>query len=126
MICQFKHKRKLGAVVRPHLHWQQTAATAPVWKIDYKWVLNGAAVPASFTEGVTQAEEVFSWTSGNLAQISKWAELTPPAGDNVGTMLLIKLYREDNLAGAAATELAFEFDIHYQIDSPGSQDEYTK
>jgi hypothetical protein len=123
MIAQFPHKRKLGAEVRPHIHWQQSEATVPVFKMSYKWVLNGGLVPADWTT-VAITSNAFTYTSGNLAQISKWAALTPPEGDAVSTMLLIKLFRDDNTLPASA--LAFEFDIHYQIDSDGSRQEYVK
>jgi hypothetical protein len=125
IVAQFPHERKLGATVKPHLHWQQASATLPVWKMDYKWVINGEAVPALFTEGIEPSVvETFDYTTGNLAQISQWAALTPPEGDNVSTMLLIKLYRDDSTA--PETVLGFEFDIHYQIDTPGSKQEYVK
>lgn len=123
MIAQFPHGRKLGAAVKPHIHWQQSAATAVVWKMEYKWVNNGGLVPAAFTL-LTADSNSFTWESGNLAQISPFGEITPTEGDGVSSYMLIKLYRDD--ATTAGDVLAFEFDIHYQIDTIGSKDEFVK
>jgi hypothetical protein len=124
IIAQFPHQRKNGFEVRPHIHWQQSNATPPVWKMDYKWIINGQTVPETFETGVPQANQIFTYTSGNLAQISRFPAITPPANDNISAMLLIRLYRDDNIA--IGDVLAWEFDIHYAIDDAGSQHEYTK
>jgi hypothetical protein len=39
-------------------------------------------------------------------------------------MLLIKLYRDDN--DYSGDVLAWDFDIHYQIESLGTREEYYK
>jgi len=123
--CQFKHKRKLGATVHPHIHWIQKEEALPTWKIDYRWLINGAAVPATFTPGIEpDTYEAFTYESGNLAQISKWEAIAPPDDDNVSATLQIKLYRDDNAGPEIA--LGVEFDIHFQIDTPGSKQEYVK
>jgi len=124
IVAQFPHSRKLGFEVRPHIHWQQANALLPVWKMDYKWILNGQAVPGTFTVGVQPFDVAFDYVSGNLAQISMFPAITPPTGDNVSTMLLVKIYRDDNVA--IGDVLAWEFDIHYASDDAGSQDEYVK
>jgi len=39
-------------------------------------------------------------------------------------MMLVKLYRDDNTYTGDA--LTFQFDIHYEIDTVGSRQEYVK
>jgi hypothetical protein len=124
IVAQFPHKRKLGHEVRPHVHWLQANATLPVWKMDYKWILNGQLVPGTFTEGVEPTSHIFPYVSGDLAQISVFPFITPPTGDNISAMLLIKFYRDDNQP--IGNVQAWEFDIHYAIDDAGSQQEYVK
>lgn len=123
IIVQMPHDYKLGTNIKPHVHWQQSAATAVTWKMDYKWFKNGAAVPASFTT-LTTNTGVFTYTSGNLLQVSSFGEIDGSAMDAISSMLLIKLYRDDNVT--TGDVLAFEFDIHYQRDSLGSRFEFVK
>jgi hypothetical protein len=123
LIVQFPHGYSEGTNIRPHLHWQQSNASAPKFKLDYKWFNNGEAVPSSFTTIETN-REAFSYTSGNLTQISSFPELDG-TGKKLSSMFLAKLYRTADV-GVNADVLAFQFDIHYQIDIPGSQQEFIK
>ena len=123
MIGQIPHKYKLGTDIYPHIHWQQGEDKAVTWKLAYKWFKNGAAVPADFTT-ITTATGIFTYTTGNLLQISAWAAIDGSGVDTVSSILLMKLYREDNVY--TGDVLAFEFDVHYQIDSQGSPLQYEK
>lgn len=121
LIAQFPHKYKIGTMLRPHIHWQQTGADFPVWKLDYKIVTNGIAVPSSFTTIQTNTG-VFPYDSGNLGQISCFPSIAGLSG--LSDFVLVKMYRDDNVVSGDV--LAFEFDMHYQIDSIGSGQEYSK
>ena len=123
IVAQMPHDYKLGSNIRPHIHWQQSAATAVTWKMDYKWFKNGDAVPASFTT-ISTNTGVFTYTSGSICQLSSFPEINGSAIDTVSSILLIKLYRDDNVT--TGDVLGFEFDIHYQIDSLGSRLEFVK
>ena len=127
-VMQFNHDRAPGSLISPHLHWQQMNSNAVVWKISYKWFDNGDAVPANWTD-LTHNANIFTYTSGNILQISEFPEIAGAAIVGVSSIFLVKVYRDDNVDGGAGSgdALAFEFDIHYQIDTPGgSYDEYTK
>lgn len=124
---QMPHNWAEGTEVFPHVHWIQTAAGLPLWRISYKWFNNNATYPAAFTD-VDVTENAFTYTSGNLAQISKFGGLSGN-GKIISSMLTIKLQRiggdaADTLNGATAN--LFEFDIHYKIDGHGSEREYFK
>ena len=128
IIMQFPHDYKHGTNIYPHLHWQQMNTNTVVWKLDYKWFKNGAAVPAAFTT-VAATGQAFTYTSGNLLQIQTWAAIDGSAIDSVSSIFLAKLYRDDSVNGGAGSNdaLAFEFDIHYEIDTPGgSSAQYSK
>lgn len=123
IIAQLPHAYKLGTNLKPHIHWQQSADTAVVWKMDYKWFENGDAVPANFTT-IASDTDVFTYTSGDLAQISSFPEIDGSGVDGISSMLLIKVYRDDNTT--TGDVLGFELDIHYQINSIGSSGEFNK
>lgn len=119
IIGQLPHGYLAGSDIKPHIHWQQTGATVPTWKIAYKWFNNGAAVPAAFTT-ISATGEVFTYVSGSLAQISTWPAISG-TGMKESSILLIKLYREDNTV--TGDVLAFEFDIHIQKNKRGTYTE---
>lgn len=126
IIAQLPHAYKEGSDLRPHIHWQQMNTNAVVWKMQYKWFNRGDIVPAAFTT-LTHLNNVIPYSSGNISQVSAFPVLSG-VGKTVSSILLIKVYREDNVdAGAGGGDaLAFEFDIHYESDALGSETEFIK
>lgn len=122
IIAQMPHKYKEGSDIYPHLHWQQSAATAVTWVMEYKWFGLGVAVPAAFTT-LSSSSTIFTYTSGNLSQITAFTPIDG-TGYGISSLLLVKLYRNDNVT--TGDVLAWDFDIHYQIDTIGSLGEFTK
>jgi hypothetical protein len=122
-IVQLPHSYKEGTSIYPHVHWRQAADQTPVFKLAYKWYNNGAAPPAEFSI-YEMSTKVFTYASGTLGQISKGAAPIAGTGKTISSMILCKLYREDNAyTGDVLTD---QFDIHYELDQPGSDDEYEK
>jgi hypothetical protein len=120
---QMPHRWLEGRTVYPHVHWHQSSADLPVWKLDYRWIALGEAV-GSWTTGYTMNYQVFEYTSGTLSQISTNLVGIDGTGKGISSILQIKLYRDDNvLAGDA---LAVSFDLHHEIDSMGSETEFYK
>ena len=124
---QLPHNYMEGSNIYPHVHWVQTAAGLPLWRLDYKWFNNGVTYPAAFTQ-IDIVDSVFTYTSGNLVQISRFP-LIVGTNKNISSILQLQLSRiggdaSDTLNGATANLL--EFDIHYAIDSHGSQRQFRK
>lgn len=133
MIVQFPHAWATGTAISPHLHWIQSSADIPNWLIEYRWYDNGDTVPATWTQA-PYGTHAYTYTSGSILQLTEFAISVPVGIDGVSSILDIKFYRDtgntssefagsDPLSGNA---LAKEFDIHYQVDSLGSDTEYTK
>ena len=122
-VVQLPHGYKEGTGVFPHVHWKQTQNLAPVFKLDYKWFNVGAAVPAEFSTYVMD-ELALPYVSGSIQQINYNDEPIAGTGKTISSILLCKLYRDDNVYTGDA--LAYQFDIHYEIDGFGSATEYTK
>jgi hypothetical protein len=123
IIMQLPHDYKQGTNIKPHVHWQQSAATAVTWKMDYKLFDPEELIPASFTT-LTTSTGVFTYTSGNLHQISSFGEIDCSGVSGVSSVLLVKVYRDDNTT--TGDVLGFEFDVHYQRDTMGSRQEFIK
>jgi len=124
MNVQFPHKRKNGSNISPHIHYIQDGLTAATFVMEYRWYKNGGPVPATWTT-IESTGGVFPYVSGTLLQIVSFPDIDGSALDTVSSMMDIKLYRKTG-DGVAGDVLVKEFDIHYQIDSAGSKDEFTK
>lgn len=133
MSVQLNHDRKEGADVIPHLHWWQTTSAMPNWMIRYRWQRNGQAKVSGFTNAIWTSN-AFTYTSGTLNQITSFGAITPPSGDGVSTILQIRLIRDTGNAstlfsgaevGLGSMDAVF-LDTHKEVDSYGSNTEYTK
>jgi hypothetical protein len=125
IIGQFPHTRKNGSNIRPHIHFVQTSASQPVFKMDYRWYKNGEDPTVAFTT-VTFNSFAFTYPgSGSILQIVSCPEIDGSLIDSVSSVLDIKIYRDDNVVSGDI--LTKEFDIHYQIDIlGGSRQEFIK
>jgi hypothetical protein len=118
---QMPHAWTQAGEVRPHLHYVQTGADLPVFKLAYRFYNNGAEVPAFAT--ITSTTGVFTYTSGSMLQILLFPSIS--MGD-LGTSAWfdMKLWRDD--AVVAGDVLVKGFDFHYPQDAFGSRAEYVK
>jgi hypothetical protein len=122
-IVQLPHRWKTGTTIYPHVHWRQTANETPVFKLDYKWYSIGATVPANFVT-LTISTKVVTYSTGTIHQISNSTTGISGEGKGISSILVCKLYRDDNQG--AGDVLVDQFDIHHEIDAPGSREEYSK
>ncbi|MDA3856229.1 MAG: hypothetical protein PF569_08280 [Candidatus Woesearchaeota archaeon] len=130
VIGQFPHTRRLNSPIRPHIHWTQKQAGNVKWRLRYKWIYNNSIVPTAFTE-ITTIDTAFTYTSGNIMQISTFGLIEPPIVEentNISAVLLMSFSRlgSDAEDTYPASALFHEFDIHYVIDTFGSFQEFSK
>lgn len=122
---QMPHRWKEGSAVYPHVHFLQDQNLTPTFKIDYRWVNIGAAVP-DFTTGHTLGTIVGTetWTTGLLHRIVHNATGISGTGKTFGSLLQVKLYRDDDTYVGDC--IAVSFGLHFEIDSFGTSSEYAK
>lgn len=142
---QMPHGWKEGTSIFPHVHWTsgraneegtlETLSTAPganrvTWGLEYTWVNVGSEFPATtIITGTAVA-------TPNAGSIALYEHVITPigtggingSGKKLSSMLVCRLFRNssagtDTYAGEAGL---LEIDFHYQIDSDGSNQEYTK
>ena len=99
------------------------------WQLQYRWAKIGEVMDASWT--TIGASTVSTGTpDGDTANEHLITPLPTIDGTGAGIsdMLICQLSRvHDNVADTyGADARLFEFDIHYQIDQPGSEQEFTK
>lgn len=125
-VVQLLHSYKEGTELRPHVHWvgEDNTAGNVVWKMSYSWANIGEAFPTETSIQVTDANS----TTTDEHNLAEFASITG-TGKGLSSMLLCSLRRHSSNAADTYTgkdAYLLEFDIHYQQDTLGSQQEYSK
>ena len=124
-IAQLPHSYKEGTNIDAHLHWQpETTNTGDVvWKLNYAF----ASIDSSFSAvdsfwvvqagaGVALGHQVVEFGDIDGTDIKISAII-------MGNLSRVGDHTEDDFTGIAD---GLEIDFHYQIDQPGSSNEYSK
>jgi len=111
IVAQLPHKRVPDSDIIPHVHCRLAGAGQPVMKMDYKWYNPSAtAIPSSFTT-YTMNVNTATWSTGTISNKIYGAAAIDGTGKTDSSVLIIKLYRDDN--AYTGDLLVDEFDIHY-------------
>jgi len=131
LVAQLPHSYKPGSTLRPHLHWAKSTSAAGnvMWQLDYKWAKIGEVIDASFTT-LSTTSAVAGTPDTNAAGkhlISSFGDISG-AGAQLSDILVMKLSRIGGNAADTygADAIMFEFDIHFESDISGSQNEYSR
>jgi hypothetical protein len=139
---QLPHDYKAGSTLYPHVHWSSTVAlgtTRPVWKLEYQWVNLHDAYSITTSNPLTgyrivsaagtdlESATLESLTGTRVSMITPLGSIDG-AGKSISSMLVMRLTRLTTDANDLFTGGAYliSFDIHYEVDSFGSGEEYTK
>lgn len=137
MTVQMSHRWKTGSTIYPHLHWWQTAAAMPNLLIGYRWQYENKAKTTAWTN-LAHSDNAFTWSTGTLNQITKFGSITPTTDAALSDCVQFRIYRDvsgastlfpDGAEVDAKTQddvYAVSFDIHFEIDQAGSDEEYVK
>jgi hypothetical protein len=127
-VAQMPHAWREGTAVRPHVHWVQPAAGNVLWRLEYRLIpaYNGPFPAEEQTINASTAIGTYPG-SGNYVNITTFGEIDM-TGFKVSSMIVFKLSRVggDALDTLAADVSLLEFDIHYEVSSPGSRQEFVK
>jgi len=132
--CQMPHTYKEGTDLEFHIHWtphargNEEASTLVGWKIDY------TAANVNGTFGATTTLDLSATTTGtdDKHEIIGAASVDG-TGLKVSHMIMVRIYREDTGADDtwsgttnAQSPVLLEMDIHHEVDTMGSRQEYIK
>ena len=125
--AQMPHGWKEGSYLSPHVHWSpiSTSTGSVVWRLSCETANVGEAYNGSYT----YISEVASYSDGTLNDhiLSDFSDLDM-TGKTISNMTLWRISRMATSGSDTYPQDArlLEFDIHYQIDSLGSNAEYLK
>jgi hypothetical protein len=128
LIAQMPHSWREGTVLIPHVHWAKTtsASGGVYWQLSYKWAEIGKVI----SNAVVIGNSIAAVSDNNIANthaLTRIGEIDS-SGKKISDMLLMQLSRVHNNSADTygASALLMEFDIHYQVSSPGSRREFVK
>ena len=134
---QVEHHFKLNGECDPHIHWIQSESGVPNWWLRYRFWKNGGEAGA--WTSIALDSGVFPYVSGAIMQIHKPVEDIHLSGAVNGSLgvsdfIDIEITRDINNSSslfAGADPLTGDaqlrsFDMHLQVDSDGSPEEYSK
>ncbi len=122
---QIPHGYKLESDLHPHIHWSpiDTTAGSVKWFLEYTITSINGTFSTPQTISVTDPSDGIAWKH-------QVVELPTISGTGLGisSMIVCRLYRDPADSSDTYTpDAAFlQFDVHYEIDTLGSSEEYTK
>lgn len=130
---QLNHDKDLSSSIYPHIHFFQKSNAVPNFVIQYRWQksLGEKVTSWSILKCNTLAEAYSGTTKNNIAYCTP---IAPPTGSGLSDIVQFRVGRDtgnvsglftgaDPFAGVAGV---LAVDIHFQINSFGSTDEYIK
>lgn len=134
VVLQLPHARKAGSDFHPHLHWIQTSDAVPNILIAYRTCNNNEVYSDWTLKALTAVNSKYPYVLNGM-QITEF-DLPEGHGETLGLSATFecKIYRDSlNTSGLFAGADGYTgnwsikyYDIHFEKDSIGSNEEYTK
>jgi hypothetical protein len=117
---QIPHSYKPGTDLRPHLHWTKTTATANdvIWGLEYSIASRGS----NFVSTTTTIYMTNACTVAGQHRADSFPSI-PGTGLTESCVMLGKLFRLGNVDADSGAAFALSFDVHFQKDKLGSDNE---
>ena len=132
-MVQMPHAWKQGTALHPHVHWSPVANGSAGQKVSWGLEYSVAEIGPTFGDttiiygDTTTPDETLVADRHYLTELSY---ISMSSVDSVSTMLVCRVFRDATGGGGTddyANDAALlEIDFHYEIDSMGSDSEYTK
>ena len=128
-MVQMPHGWKEGTDIYPHVHWSAKTAlgeTKVQWGLEYTWA--NVADTMGATTMITGNTIIAACDGSAYQHMITPLPMMSGTGKTLSSMIICRVYRD---ADAGADDFAedaglFEIDFHYQIDSDGSREPFTK
>jgi len=130
---QLNHDKDLTSSIYPHIHFWQAQNNVPNFLLQYRWQILGGAKTTAWTNLACNTL-AFTYTSGTLNNIAYSTPIAPPVGTTLSDIIQFRILRDNAntstvFAGTntyTATVGVTAFDIHFMLDSLGSDTQYAK
>lgn len=133
-MVQLPHSYKLGSDLYPHIHWIPSADGAEGKKVSWGLECSHAEIGDIFGDTtIISGNEIHDGDTALVANkhyLTSLGTIDGSSIDSVSKMFVCRIFRD--ATGALKTDdypaaaFGLEFDIHYEVDTFGSQELYTK
>lgn len=125
ILAQMPHAWKEGTDLKPHMHWRKTSngAGTVIWYMRHCWTDYGELQGA--WSNWEQSSAIVEPATSQVSTISTWSDIDG-TGHSISAMLICQFIRFASVDTYADDALMYEFDIHYEIDSFGSDELFVK
>ncbi len=129
---QLPHDYKVGTDIHPHVHWTTVAGipsgTNVVWGLEYTLIAIGGSFPNTVTILANSLIPECNPPAGTGQHLISPFSPVSGAGLGISSILVCRLFRatgdvSDTFPNAVGL---LGFDIHYEQDTQGSRDQWTK
>jgi hypothetical protein len=133
-IAQLPHKYKLGTDIKAHVHWSPSAAGGAdkvvAWGLEYEIQQIGGTYSGTTIIGGNTHTPADNPLVQDKHYLTPLGTISGVAITSVSACIIGRVFRDatgalntDDFVGDA---WGVEIDFHYEVDSPGSRQEYTK
>jgi hypothetical protein len=125
---QFPHSMKLNSKISPHLHLVNKAAIVGAADVTFSFTWTWANINGVFPAVTPDANKVISFADADALthKLLSFADITPVAGQGGLSSILIGVLTRENAGYVTDNIFHMGFDIHYEIDTLGSREEFIK
>ena len=125
---QFNHGMKVGTKIYPHIHLVNKAAIVGAADVTFTLSYSWANVNQSFPAVLQQADKVKSFADADALshKVLVFDAITPTDVQGGISSILIATLTRENKGYATANIFLLGFDIHYEVDTLGSREEFVK
>lgn len=118
---QIPHSYKEGSTIYPHVHWAPSNANAGgvTWALEYTW----SNINGTFPNTSTMLFQDSTDSTAHKHHMATNATGIDGTGKTISSMIMCRLYRDVSDPNDTYGSNAFllEFDIHFEMDTAGSQ-----
>jgi hypothetical protein len=126
LAIQMPHDWDEGTQIEPHIHWAPAAVTTATdqvnWNFEYVWQNHESVFPSSSTKINNILDDVGVAYRHNITSFG----LIDATGMTISSILMCRLWRNGDTDSYNNDAFLLSFDIHYQTNTIGSREQYTK
>lgn len=123
-VAQMPHAWKRESTIRPHIHWSKPtgSSSAVTWELYVRVIGNPGDVAGAWSSAYTGSLVAGDQTVSDGHLLSTFGNVTMTDLEE-SAILAWRIYRRGSTDADNNAVRFYEFDIHYQIDKPGTDAE---
>jgi hypothetical protein len=131
---QLNHDKDLECAIYPHIHWFQAEDRIPNFLLQYRWQINGNEKEITWNYIICNNIAFSFGAATTRNQICYSSKIEVPVGSTISDIVQFRILRDTNNDSAEFSGVdpyttavhILAFDVHFQINSLGSTEQFVK